>query len=78
MNDNIFFAAFFFPSIAAVLVFFMKYLSAIMQSRARLAQDGGYREIATTVAASQAEIAALLGAIQAQLAGIEKILSAVE
>jgi hypothetical protein len=78
VNENILFAAFFFPAAAAVLVFFMKYLSAILQARVRLAQDEDYREIATRAAAAQAEISAALGAIQTQLAGIEKILKAVE
>ena len=36
MNQNIFFAAFFFPAVAAVLVFFMKYVSEILQARVRL------------------------------------------
>jgi hypothetical protein len=78
MNENIFFAAFFFPAAAAVLVFFMKYLSEILQARVRLGQDEAYREIATRAAASQAQLAASLGTIQTQLAGIEKILKAVE
>lgn len=78
MNENIFFAAFFFPAAAAVLVFFMKYLSEILQARVRLGQDEAYREIATRAASAQAELAAALGAIQTQLACIEKILKAVE
>jgi hypothetical protein len=61
-----------------VLVFFMKYLSAILQARVRLAQDEAYREIASRASAAQADIAAALGAIQTQLTGIEKILKAVE
>ncbi len=78
MNENVFLAAFFFPAAALVLVFFMKYLSAILQARVRLAQDEAYRAIAAKAAAAQTEIAASLGNIQIQLAGIEKILRQVE
>ena len=53
MDPNIFYAAFFFPAAAAVLVFFMKYVSAILQARVRMAQDEAYREIAAKAAAAQ-------------------------
>jgi hypothetical protein len=36
--ESIFLAAFFFPAVAAVLIFFMKYVSAILQARVRLAE----------------------------------------
>jgi chromatin segregation and condensation protein Rec8/ScpA/Scc1 (kleisin family) len=78
VNENVFLAAFFFPAAALVLVFFMKYLSAILQARVRLAQDEAYRDIAAKAAAAQTEIAASLGTIHIQLAGIEKILRQVE
>ncbi len=81
MSENAFFAAFFFPAAAAVLVFFMKYVSAVLQARVRLAQDEAYREVAAQAARAQAETAAALqsfGAtlsdIQAQLAAVGKIL----
>jgi hypothetical protein len=78
MNENIFFAAFFFPAAAAVLIFFMKYISEILQARVRLAQDEAYRALATTAAAAQAETTAALATIQAQLTAITKILKEVE
>lgn len=85
MSENIFFAAFFFPAAAAVLVFFMKYVSAILQARVRLAQDEAYREIAAKAAAAQAETTLALASIDATLAElksrmttIEKILKEVE
>lgn len=73
MSENIFFAAFFFPSAAAVLIFSMKYVSEILQARARLGQDKAYREIATQVANSQLEMVNALAEIQLRLAAIEKI-----
>ena len=57
MNENVFLAAFFFPAAAAVLVFFMKYVSAVLQARVRLAQDEAYREIAAKAAVAQTEVA---------------------
>ncbi len=85
MNENSFLAAFFFPSAAAVLVFFMKYLSAILQARVRLGQDEAYRAIAAQAASAQAETAATLSSfgmaladIQSQLAAVTKILKDVE
>ncbi len=85
MSENTFFAAFFFPSAAAVIVFFMKYVSAILQARVRLGQDEAYRELAAKAAASQAETVAALSSVsttlddmQLRLATVEKILKDVE
>ncbi len=85
MNENIFLAAFFFPAAAAVLVFFMKYVSAVLQARVRLAQDEAYREIAARAASAQAETAAALASfgtvltsIQSELAAVARILKQVE
>lgn len=84
-NESIFLAAFFFPSAAAVLVFFMKYVSAVLQARVRLGQDEAYREVALKGTSAQAETAAALtslGAVlaemQARLAVVERILKDVE
>ncbi|WP_394778047.1 hypothetical protein [Undibacterium sp.] len=85
MSENIFFAAFFFPAAALVIVFFMKYVSAVLQARVRLGQDEAYREIAAKAAAAQAETAAAVASlgltladIQSRLSGLEKILKEVE
>ena len=83
--QDIFLAAFFFPSAAVVLVFFMKYVSAVLQARVRLGQDEVYRELAAKGAAAQSETAAALaslgsalGEIQSRLGVVEKILKDVE
>ena len=76
--ETIFLAAFFFPSVAAVLVFFMKYVSAVLQARVRLGQDKAYRELAAKAAAAQSETAAVLAEIQSRLAAVERILKQVE
>lgn len=68
-----------------LLVFGMRYASVNQQARARLAQDQALSSLITTAAAAQAETAATLAALQAtltevnaRLAGVEKILQAVE
>lgn len=78
MNEKIFFAAFFFPSAAAVIIFGMKYVAAIMEAKVRLKQDDAYRDIAAKAAAAQAETAATLAQVLARLAGLEKVLKEVE
>ena len=84
-SESIFLAAFFFPSAAAVLIFAMKYGSAVAQARVRLRQDEAYRELAAKAAATQAGMAAaissfgtVLAEIQSRLAVVEKILKDVE
>ena len=83
--ESIFLAAFFFPAAAAVLIFFMKYVSDVLQARVRLGQDEAYRELASKAAADQAATVSALSALgatlermQAQLAGVERVLKEVE
>lgn len=89
MSQDAFFAAFFFPAAAIVLVFFMKYVSGVLQARVRLAQDEAYRELAARAALAQSETAAAVAAlsatlgtaldeIQSRLVTLEKILKEVE
>jgi hypothetical protein len=78
MSENIYFAAFFFPAAAAVLIFFVKYVSAVMQAKVRLAQDEAYRDIAAKAVAAQADTAAALKAMNASLNDIQSRVTALE
>jgi len=78
MSDNAIFAALFFPSLAAVLIFAMKYLAVIMQAKARLAQDEAYSELATRAVTAQTETVTTLADIQSRLGVLERILKEVE
>jgi hypothetical protein len=74
------------PLVVTILVVFgMKYFSAIFQARARLANDALYRTLAEKAVAVQAENQAALAAIRSDLtrfasslASVEKILQQVE
>jgi hypothetical protein len=78
MSENVFFAAFFFPAAAAVLVFFMKYVSEVLQARVRLGQEEAYRALATTAASAQVDTAKALADLATASAEIQARLSAVE
>jgi hypothetical protein len=58
-----------------VLVFFMKYVSEVLQARVRLGQDEAYRAIGAETARSQAETLGVLTEIQRRIGAIEKILT---
>jgi hypothetical protein len=73
------------PLGTVLIIFAMRYASAVGQAKARLDHDDAYRRLAQQAAGSGAETAAALSSIQAalaevapRLAAIEKILKAVE
>jgi Tfp pilus assembly protein PilO len=57
-----------------LLVFAMKYASALLQARARAASEACYRDLAAQALKSQEANAALLSDIAARLASLEKLL----
>jgi len=61
-----------------LLVFGMRYVSAIQQAKARLANDDAYRRIAETAANAQSDTAAALSSIEAALTDVRTRLVAVE
>lgn len=74
------------PLVVTILVVFgMKYFSAMFQARARMANDALYQALAKKAVAAQAENQALLAAIRgdlsrfgASLATVERILQQVD
>lgn len=85
MSESIYLATLGIPLAAVIAVFAMKYVSAVLQARARFASEESYRELAEKAVAAQAEAAQALAAIQATLADlrgrivtVEKILKEVE
>lgn len=85
MSEHVYFLTISLPLATMLLIFGMKYFSAIRQAKARLANDEAYRQIAAQAASAQAETAATLASIEATLADVktrlvslEKILREVE
>ena len=66
------------PFATILIIFAMRYFSAIRQARARLANDDAYRQIAEKAASAEAATAAALSAIQAALADAGARLTAIE
>jgi hypothetical protein len=66
------------PFATILLVFGMRYVSAVLQARARLANDDAYRLVAEKAATAQSETAAVLSSIQTALADVRTRLTAVE
>ena len=66
------------PLATVLLVFGMRYLSAVQQAKARLANDDAYRRIAEKAAAAEADTASTLAAMQGVLSDVRTRLTAVE
>jgi hypothetical protein len=61
-----------------LVVFGMKYFSALFQARARLENDALYRSLAEKAVAAQSETQVILSAIRTELASVSAGLGAVE
>lgn len=73
------------PLVTILIVFAMRYYANVQEARARLANDGAYRQLAESASAAQSQIAIKLAAMETSLtdmrtrmAAIETILKAVE
>ncbi|MDQ2861636.1 MAG: hypothetical protein M3T55_13150 [Pseudomonadota bacterium] len=78
MTDIFYLLTLCLPLATILLVFGMRYASAVQQAKARLANEGAYRQIAEKAAAAQAETATTLASIQAALADVGPRLAAIE
>ena len=66
------------PLLTVLIIFGMRYVSAVLQARARLANDDAYRQLAETAAAAESRNSAALSAIQASLEDVQKRFGAIE
>jgi hypothetical protein len=66
------------PLATVLLVFGMRYFSAMQQAKARLANDDAYRRIAEKAAVAETETATALTSIQAALSDVGARLSSIE
>lgn len=78
MAEHLYLLTITLPLATVLLVFGMRYVSAVQQAKARLANDGAYRQLAEKAATAQAETATALTAIQAALSDVRARLTAVE
>lgn len=74
MSTSVYLLTICLPLVTVLLVFGMKYFAAVQQAKAKLAQDEGYRELASQLAAINATLARL----EARSASVEQILKQVE
>lgn len=66
------------PLATVLIVFGMRYFSAVQQAKARLANDDAYRRIAETATAAQTATAATLSSIEGSLVDVRTRLASVE
>lgn len=78
MSEFVFFTTICLVLGTILLIFGMKYFSAIQQARARRATDEAYRDIATRAVSAQDETLAALAAVNANLADVKTRLATVE
>ena len=78
MTDLFYLLTLCLPLATILIVFAMRYVSAVQQAKARLANDGAYQQIAAKAAGAQSETAAALASIQAVLADAATRLTAIE
>ena len=78
MSEHLYLLTICLPLGTILLVFGMRYFSAIQQAKARLAHDEAYRRIAEQAVAAQSENAIALSSIQAVLSDVRTRLTAVE
>lgn len=85
MAEHVYLLTICLPLAAIVLIFGMRYFSAVQQARARRDSDEAYRAVAEKAATAGTETAAALAAIgeavadmRTRLAAVEKILKDVE
>ena len=78
MSETLYLLTICLPLATILLVFGMRYFSAVQQAKARLANDTAYRQIAAQAASAQADTALALSSIDATLADLKARVAAVE
>ncbi len=78
MSENLYLLTICLPLATILLVFGMRYFSAVQQAKARLANDAAYRQVAAQSASAQADTALALSSIDATLADLKARVAAVE
>jgi hypothetical protein len=77
MRETLYLLTILLPLVTLLLIFGFKYGSAAYQSRARVASDTAYRELAQSAVNVQSQTASSLAAMQTELTQITTRLAAV-
>ena len=78
MSTSIYLLSLCLPLGTLLLIFGMRYFSAVQQANARLANDDAYRQVAEKAVTTQSENANALASIQSALADVRTRLTAIE
>lgn len=78
MSEHLYLISICIPFVVILLIFGMRYASAVQQAKARLANEGAYRAIAEKAAAAESETASALSSIQTALTDVRTRLTAIE
>ncbi len=78
MSETIFLLTLGMPLATVLIVFGMRYFSAVQQAKYRFASDEAYRTIAEKAVVAQSDTAAALQTIDASLADLKARMAAVE
>ena len=78
MTTTLYLLTMMLPLGTILIVFGMRYYSAVQQAKARLANDDAYRQLAEGASAAQSRIATSLAAMEAALSDVRTRMAAVE
>jgi hypothetical protein len=78
MSEHLYLLTICLPLAGILLVFGMRYYSAVEQARARFAHDDAYRRMAEQAVTAEADTAAALSAIQSALSDLTGRMTSVE
>lgn len=78
MSEKMYLLSICLPLATILLVFGMRYFSAVQQAKYRFANDEAYRQIAEKAVAAQVEVASALTSIDAALTEVKTQLTAVD
>jgi hypothetical protein len=78
MSEYLYLLTICLPLGTILLVFGMRYFSAVQQAKARITSDATYRQIAEKAVAAASENATALSSIQAALGDVRTRLTAIE
>jgi hypothetical protein len=78
MTTTLYLLTLMLPLGTILIVFGMRYYSAVQQAKARLANDDAYRQLAEGASAAQSRIATSLAAMEAALSDVRTRMAAVE